>query len=130
MLLSAKTLVGVCSVNSFSEVCQLEMSEGDALVAYIQLTDASLDRPTNGRRYMADVGATLQVVIMNIDGSKTYTKNASQPYPTSDPSIWTFSVAATDSVRGTVNMQLILTEGAVIRRGLLPAAIRVYPVEV
>jgi hypothetical protein len=106
------------------------MNEGDPVTVFVQLIDASLDKAVGGRRYMPASGATLQVVLMNIDTAKTYTKNASQPYPTSDPSIWSISIAAADLVRGTVNAQLVLTEGAVIRRGLLPAAIRVHPVSV
>jgi hypothetical protein len=128
MLLSAKSLTGVCSVNSFSSACQLEMSEGDQVTAYFQLIDASLDKVAGGRRYMPAVGSTLQIVLMNINTAKTYTKNATQPYPTSDPSIWAITISATDDVKGTINVQLVLTEGSTVKRGLLPAGIRVYPV--
>lgn len=129
MLLSARFLSGVASVNLYEVTHPLEMSAGDPVTVFLQLVDASLDRSGDfpGRRYVPAAGSTLQVVLVNVDGSKSITKNASQPYPTSDPSIWTFSIAASDAVRGTVTVQLVLTEGSVVRRGLLPAAIRVRP---
>lgn len=132
MLLQARFLDNVCSVNIFDWVQPVEFFEGDPVTVSLQLIDASLDteaqgwKPTPaGRRYVPASGATLQVILKNISDAKTYTKTASQPYPTTDPSIWSFQVAATDAVKGTVSLTLVLTEGSVVRRGLVKAALRV-----
>ena len=134
MLLGARFLANVNSVNSFDVVDKVEFSEGDPVTVYFQLVDKSLDRAEDGwkphsagRRYIPASGASLQVVILNLDSDKTYTKTASQTYPTTDPSIWAFTISATDSVRGTPNLRLVLTEGSTVRRALLPGAVRVYP---
>lgn len=136
MLLSARFLANVASVNVFDWVQFVELNTGDPVTVYLQLVDASVDTETqgwkpivSGRRYMPASGATLQVILKNVDDAKTLTKVATQAFPTSDPSIWSFQIAATDvNVQGTVSLTLVLTEGAVIRRGLVKAAIRVYPV--
>lgn len=136
MLLSARFLTDVASVNQFGYAQPLEFTQGDAVTVYVQLIDASQDRETAGwkplvagRRYMPAVGASLQVIIQNIDDAKVLTKNATQVFPTSDPSIWSFNISASDAVQGTVSLTLVLTEGGTIRRGLLKGGIRVYPTD-
>lgn len=136
MLLSARFLSNVASVNIFDWVQPIEFNEGDPVTVYLQLVDASLDKEVQGwkpvvagRRYVPASGATLQVIVQNIDDAKTLTKVATQPFPTTDPSIWSFSIAATDQVAGTVSLTLVLTEGGTVRRGLIKAAIRVYPTD-
>ena len=133
MVLGARFLSNVGSVNDFLYVQNVEFSEGDPVVVYLQLVDTTLDRVETGwapvlagRRYMPASGASLQVILKNVDDAKTYTKIASQPFPTSDPSIWSFPVAASDAVKGTVSLTLVLTEGSSIRRGLVKAAFRVF----
>lgn len=134
MLLRARFMNNVASVNQFDWVQQVEMSEGDGPVTVtFQLIDSSVDREDQGwkpnvagRRYVPAAGATLQVVLKNIDDAKTLTKVASQAYPTTDPSVWSFQIASTDPVKGTISLALILTESAKVTRGLVPAAIRVY----
>ena len=49
---------------------------------------------------------------------------ATQPF-TQDASIWRVDVMATDTVKGTVNAKLLLTEGVVARRAVLPAVLRI-----
>lgn len=124
MLLSARMLNAVANVNTFEYVSAVEFTEGDAPSIYFQLVDSSLDkllRPT-GRRYMPASGAVLQCVINNIgqfDPNKdtTITRFATQPFA-GDPSIWKLVLLPTDAVRGTCSIQLTLTEGSVVTRGL------------
>lgn len=133
MLLGARFMNNVASVNAFDWVQQVDMTEGDGPVTVtFQLIDKSLDRedqgfkPTAaGRRYMPAAGATLQVILKNIADANTLTKVASQVFPTTDPSIWSFQIASADYVKGTVSMTLVLTEGAKVTRGPISAAIRV-----
>ncbi len=127
MLLSARWLQNVSTVNDWDFCDKVEFSEGDPVTVYLQLTDVSRDKPL-GRRYVPEDDSTLQVTITNLDNAKAYAKTATQPYPTTDPSIWSFSISANDAVKGTPSIQLMLTEGAVVRRVLLKAAIRVAPV--
>jgi hypothetical protein len=130
MLLSARILNNVTSVNGFEYVASAEFTEGDAPTITFQLIDKSLDRHEQGfspagRRYMPAANATLQVVLPNINASKTVTRFATQPYA-NDPSIWQLTLQTTDQIRGTLDMQLTLTEGAKVTRGVVHAAITCY----
>lgn len=131
MLLSCMFLNDVTTVNNWDISRQLEFVDGNQVDVYIQLTDLSKDKspglrgPTDGRRYVPAVGATLSVVIKNIADEKTLTKIATQPF-VGDSSIWMFQISATDAVTGTASIQLQLTEGAVVTKGMKQAAIRVY----
>jgi hypothetical protein len=105
------------------------MTEGDSLDVYFQLVDLSRDRAVDGfvpegRRYVPAAAATLTVVLQNIDDARKVTKTATQPY-SQDPSIWKFSISSSDTIRGTVNAILTLTEGSKVTKGLLSNAIGV-----
>lgn len=133
MLLSALFLTDVGGVNIFRESSYCQISEGDTNVVYIQLRDTSVNTAQEGykpvgRRYMPAVGALLKVYIDNsLDSGKVVTKNASQPYAT-DPSIWSFTIQATDAISGTKNVRLELNEGGKITRGLIAGGIRAQSV--
>ncbi len=129
MLLSCRMLLDVGSVNTFKYVQRVSFTAADPQTVYFQLLDASLDTSADGfsppgRRYMPAAGASLSVVLDSIDISKRITRTATQPFA-SDPSIWSVSVLASDTIKGTVNLKLALTEGTVIRRGALLGAIGV-----
>lgn len=134
-MLSARLLNAVQDVNHFDTVNAVEATEGDQVTVYLQLVDASLDRDKapKGRRYIPASGAMLTVVVQHIDDAKKLVKPASMPFPTTDPSIWSFVVNSTDtSVRGTVDLVLTLQEGTVVRNARLQSAMRfqtVVPVE-
>lgn len=130
MLLGARFLDSSGNVNDVDFVDRLEMNQGDAATFYLQLVDMSKNKQGKpvGMRYVPASGATLQIKLLNLNSVKTYTKTASQPFP-GDLSVWSFAVAATDDVRGTVNVQIILTEGSVTKKALIKSAFQVYPVE-
>lgn len=125
MLLSALMLNGLCDINHWEFVQTLETTQGSAPDIYFQLIDASVNKTKDplGRRYIAGAGATLQVVIQDIDTAVTVTKYATQPYA-DDKSIWKISFnPVTDSVAiaglvGTYALKLLLTEPGTV----LPAA--------
>lgn len=129
MILSARFLNSVGSVNDFCYMQQVQFTEGDQLDVYLQLIDtakmAAIDgwKPP-GLRYMPAAGATLSVTVDNIDDAKKITRAATQPYPL-DPSIWKFTIMATDVIKGTQNIRLSLSQGGVLTRGLVKAALRV-----
>ncbi len=129
MLLGARLLSGVSSVNAFDFVSTVEATQGEAFDVYLQLIDKQRHTQAQGYdpaglRYMPASGATLTVQVLNLDASKQLTRVASQPYA-QDDSIWKFSILATDPVKGTVNLKLTLTEGAVVRTAYLQAALSV-----
>lgn len=122
MLLSARPLVDVTTVNSFEFATTIQATEGDTIDLYFQLLDKSLDLPTegfmpSGRRFVPATGATLQVVLQSIDGAKTITRYAQQPF-SQDQSIWRLPILSTDSAKGTYSLQLTLTEGTKVTRGV------------
>jgi len=129
MLLSARVLNDVSNVNSFEYAEVAEFTQGDAGSVYFQLIDSSLDRSLAGfvpagRRYMPATGSTLQCVVESLDDGKAITRFASQPFA-ADPSIWRLDFLSSDTIRGTANIRLKLTEGAVVRTGLIKSALRI-----
>ena len=130
MLLSARFLNDVANVNSFEYADVAEFTEGDPASVYFQLIDASLDKAgegfvPSGRRYVPATGATLQVTIESLDDSKEIVRTATQPFA-SDGSIWKVDLLATDKIRGTANLRLKLTEGSVVRSGLVKSGFRIH----
>lgn len=130
MLLSARFLNDVASVNSFEYADQAEFTEGDTTSVFIQLVDVSLDRAQDGyipagRRYVPASGATLQCTVESIDDSKTLVRYATQPF-SADGSVWKLDILGTDNVRGTANIRLKLNEGGVVRNGLVKNGLRIY----
>lgn len=120
-------LNAVANVNTFEYVDSVDFTEGDGPLIYFQLIDKTLDkglRPA-GRRYVPAAGATLEVVVHSIDDAKKVTRFATQPFST-DGSIWAVQLLPTDVVRGTCAFKLTLTEGGVVRRGHMDAAVNAY----
>lgn len=131
MILSARFLTNVGSVNDFQYEQQAEFVEGDAFDIYFQLIDASRDRTEDGfkpsgRRYMPAAGALLTAVVDNIDAARQISRSCTQPFP-QDPSIWRMSIMASDGIKGTSNLKLTLVESGVTKRGLVKVALRAYP---
>lgn len=129
MLLSARFLNSVGNVNSFEYAEVAEFTEGDPTSVYFQLIDASLDKATrgfvpSGRRYVPAVGATLSVVVESLDDAKLITRFATQPFAT-DGSIWRLDFMSSDTIRGTANLRLRLTEGSVVHTGLVKNGLRI-----
>jgi len=129
MLLSAQPLKDVANVNSFEATDSISFTKGDSLVAYFRLVNADLDLTSEGfsppgRRYVPAVGATLQVKLESIDDSKTISRIATQPF-VGDASIWAVSILSTDTIQGTIQLRLTLTEGSTVTRGVLRNAFRV-----
>jgi hypothetical protein len=125
MVLSAKILTDVNSVNSFEFVERLQVVEGDAFSLYLQLADSS-----KGLRYVPAVGSTLTVVLDNIDANKKVSRSATQPY-SGDGSIWSVSVLSSDPIlAGTVHVKLTLVESGSTRKGIVLNAIAVNPKDI
>lgn len=122
MRLSIQTLSDLNSINSFETVDQVELTEGEGGTIAFMLIDQA-----KGRRYCPSDGATLQVIVDNIDSAKRLTRTATQPYD-GDLSIWTFSILPTDPIRGTVTLLIFLTETdpvTKVTRATIQGALRV-----
>lgn len=121
MLLSCRMLQNVVDVNNFESTTQVTFTQGDGPTIYLQLIDPAKDRveagfnPT-GRRYVPASGATLTVLVDTLDDQKKITRTAIQPFA-NDPSIWSLTFMATDTIRGTATLRLTLNEGGKITRG-------------
>lgn len=131
MRLACRFLTDVNSVNSYQYASACQFTQGDAMTVTIQLVDETADRSEQGfcpagRRYVADTGATLQVIMTSLDDSKKITRTATAPY-SGDQSIWQFQVLPTDKVVGTVGLVLILTEGLRVTRGTVKSALLIAP---
>jgi len=131
MLLCARTLGNVQSVNSFDYVDQIELTEGDVLPVYLQLHDrsrVSVCGPREpfgwGQRFCPASGAVLRVTLDHVDDARKITRVASQPFA-QDPSVWRIDLLSTDKLRGTISLRLELTEGVKVTRGSAVAALRV-----
>jgi hypothetical protein len=130
MLLSARVLNDVASVNSFEVAESFSWTEGDSVDLYLQLVDASLDTDMKGfypagRRYMPPATSTLSVQVQNLDNSKVINRLAIQPFP-EDASIWKVTILSTDAIHGTPQIVLTLTEPTKTTRGVVKNAVRVY----
>ncbi len=129
MRLSVRMLDSVSGVNNFNYANSVGMTEGDSPTVYFQLIDASQDRADqgfvpSGRRYVPASGATVSVLFGNVDDARKVSKSATQPYA-GDPSIWSITLLPTDTIRGTVNMVVTLTEGLKVTKGVLQQALSV-----
>lgn len=127
MQLTIRPLEDVQTVNSWRPATELVVSTGDPLEIVFQLVYAK--NPCGGdevRRYMPATGATLTLVLDNLDNAKKVTKVATQPF-SSDGSIWRVALTAQDTAKlaGTVTWLFTLTEGTRVVTGRLQAAMAV-----
>lgn len=130
MLLSARVLNDVATVNSFEVTEALSWTEGDVVIFFLQLIDASLDTDMKGfypagRRYMPPALSTLSVQLQNVDNAKVINRLAVQPFP-EDASIWRVTILATDAIHGAPQLLLTLTEPTRTIRGLVKNSIKIY----
>ena len=131
MLLSARPLKDVASVNSFRSTTQFNFTEGDSPLLYFQLVDSSLDTWSegfnpSGRRYMPAAGATLMVSLDSVNAYNKVLRMATQPFA-QDPSIWAFQILSSDAIRGTIPMKFALNESSKITNGVVQNCININP---
>jgi hypothetical protein len=131
MLLSARFLNQVSSVNAFEYASNAQWTEGDTVSLFFQLIDSTVDRQAQGfvpagRRYMPAAGATLQATLTNIDDSIQIVRSAVQPFVL-DPSIWRVDVLSSDKIRGTCDLVLALREGSVSTNARIVGGVLISP---
>lgn len=132
MLLSARMLKNVASVNLFAYTDVVKFTEGDNPVVYFQLVDLDQDRSLDGynppgKRFCPAATSTLQVSIVSIDNAKRIVRYASQPFA-QDPSIWALTLMPSDVLKGSADLLLVLTQPTnLVTRGAVRQALAVEP---
>ena len=128
MILGLRFLDNIASNNVYVLTDILTFSENDSKVITFELLDMSSD--TNnlppGRLYIPASGATLALVIQNIDDAKVI--NATPTLVATTP-FWQFALSSGNIVGGTYSITLSLTEGTNKTSGYLNARIRVIPAD-
>lgn len=122
MKLGIQMLDGESTLNNLIQINQLELSPGETATAMFQLINA-----TTKQRYMPSSGATMTARMVNSNGANTISKTPTQPFA-DDKSIWSFSLNTTDTAKlSGVNLEIVLTEGAVIKKTWAQSVIVVSP---
>jgi len=132
MLLSARIIKNLRDVNTFDYDTDYRFVSGNPGVVTFQLIDVDKDRARDGyhppgRRYVPANDAELIVTIKSIDNDRTIERNAVQPYPNQDPSIWQLPIASTDNILGTCTLFLALTQNGETIRGVANKVLVAYP---
>lgn len=110
------------TINSFEEIEEIVITEGNATRVHFRLVD--LDQEDNGSyRYIPSGSPTITVQLAHIDESKSITRSATM-VSADDKSIWYFDLTANDKVAGG-QMQITLNEAGNIRKAILSQAIGV-----
>jgi hypothetical protein len=123
MKLGLVLLKNVNSVNSFTEVDQLEVTSGNAFTLYFRLIDEDQPLTESALRHIPASGASVSVLIKNIDESYNIDRTASNPFP-EDKSIFSMPILATDEI-GSSTIDIKLTEGSNVSKASLKQALAV-----
>lgn len=133
MNLSARILSPVSDVNHYDYATEFQGTKGDAFDVHLQLIDKDQHKSSSGynpegNRHMPGAGATLQVTVLNVVATKSFTRFATQPFPL-DASIWSVAFLTTDPIDGTVSLKLVFTESGVVRTFYMQAALRISGIQ-
>lgn len=115
MRLGLVALKNYANINTFAEVQEYRVQQGNPSTLYLRLVD--LDQPeASGTylRYVPVVGATMSIVLNHIDSTKVVTKAAAMTAVADDRSIWQIDILSTDNLQYN-GLVATLVEGAVTR---------------
>jgi hypothetical protein len=131
MRLAVRPLIDCCSINDFVYSTRVEGVKGDALNYYFMIVDLEKNLEQHGYnppglRFIPGDGSTLAVTVWNIDMTKRFTRQASNPFA-QDLSIWMISLLPSDPLDCTISMKFVLSDSitspATQRTCYLPAAL-------
>lgn len=97
MKLALLALKNYNNINSFQEVSEISLQQGNSATLYFRLVD--LDQSQDGKyfRYVPTSGATMTVSLNNLDTNKIVTRVASMSAPSDDRSVWSIPVLSSDT---------------------------------
>ncbi len=110
------------TLNNLIPLNQMELSPGETATVLFQLINS-----INHQRYMPASGATMTARMVSNNNANIISKSPTQPFA-DDKSIWSFPLSATDTVKvAGVNLEIVLTEGANIKKVWAQSVIIVSP---
>lgn len=122
MKLGIQMLDGDSTLNNLMPMNQMEISPGETATVMFQLINSSTKQ-----RYMPAAGATMTAKMVSSNNANVLSKIPTQPF-TDDKSVWSFPLSAADSVKlAGVNLEIILTEGANVKKVWAQSVIVVSP---
>ena len=123
MKLGIQMLDSESSLNNLILVNQLEIHPGETATVMFQMVIAS-----TGQRYIPAAGATMTARLMSSNNANIITKIPTQPFAADDRSIWSFSLSTADTTKAAgVNMEIVLTEGAQVKKVWAQSVVVVAP---
>lgn len=97
MKLALVALKNYNNINSFQEVSEISLQQGNPTTLFFRLVD--LDRSENDKhfRYIPSSSSTMAVSLNNLDSNKIVTKIASMAAPLDDRSVWSIPILNSDT---------------------------------
>lgn len=97
MKLALVALKNYNNINSFQEVSEISLQQGNPSTLYFRLVDLDQSKDGNHFRFVPASGATMTVTLNNIDLNKIVTKVASMAASADDRSVWSIPILESDS---------------------------------
>lgn len=130
MKLNLQMLDPSSTLNKLHLLSEVEVYPGSTATIMFQLVDLNQqlsDICDLYSRYVPASGATVSVVISNLDSANVVTKTATNPFA-DDRSIWSFDLTATETTQlSGITLQVTVTEGASVKKFISSGVLVVHP---
>lgn len=111
------------TVNNLIIINQLELSPGETATALFQLINAATKQ-----RYIPAAGATMTARMVAVNSANNISKIPLPAFAADDRSVWSFPLSAADTAKmAGVNLEIVLTEGANVKKVWAQSVIIVNP---
>lgn len=112
MKLGIQMLESESTLNNLIPSNQLEIAPGETATVMFQLVNSK-----TGQRYIPAAGATMTAKLVASNNVNVISKIPTQPFAADDRSIWSFPLSAADTAKAAgVNMEIVVTEGAAVKK--------------
>lgn len=123
MKLGIQMLDSQSTLNHLIPVNQLEIWPGETATVTFQLINA-----LTGQRYIPASGATMTAKLVSTNNANVISKTPTNVFPSDDRSIWSFNLSSADTAKAAgVNLEIVLTEGANIKKVWAQSVIVIMP---
>lgn len=112
MKLALIALKNYSNINSFQEVTEISLQQGNPSTLYFRIVD--LDQSTGDGKYFRFVpssNATMTVTLTDLDINNTVIKVASMPASLDDRSVWSIPILSTDRITKNSLIATLTTSG-------------------